>query len=219
MAGSASEFPTALRRFLPRGTTETWVKVAPLLPPSSYLAGGTGLTVHLLHRVSRDLDIMLEQSEDLDALLMRLKNAGQVVVSAQSAGSMSCVFNDTKVQVLEASSQQMIAETSTVGGLRVASVEDIMAMKLKVIVDRGALRDYFDIMCIEQQTHLRAEEGMSLFLQRFSPSQPDGYVASIVRSLGFFEDVADDPDLPVGRSVVEQYWAARQPEILRHVAG
>ena len=31
-------------------------------------------------------------------------------------------------------------------GVKVAGVEDIAAMKMKVIMERGALRDYFDLM-------------------------------------------------------------------------
>ena len=36
----------------------------------------------------------------------------------------------------------------------------------------------------------------------------------IVR-LGYFEDVADDPALPVSRQEIEDYWTQRQSAVLR----
>lgn len=41
--------PDELKKMMPRGTSETWLKIAPHLPPSAYMSGGTALTVHLLH--------------------------------------------------------------------------------------------------------------------------------------------------------------------------
>ena len=165
---------------MPPGTSETWLKIAPLLPPSAYLSGGTALTVHLLHRVSRDLDIFLERPEDLRAL--------------------------------------WVAPFTTVGGMRVASVEDIMATKLKVIVDRGELRDYFDIMKIEQDRSIMAETGLALVIEKYSPAEPDQYIKSIVKALGYLGDVEDDPALPVSRKVIVDYWMKRQRSLMKHIA-
>ena len=63
-----NDLPADLKDYLPERTADAWVKLAPLVPSSAYLAGGTGLTVHLHHRVSRDLDFMLRQPEDLARL-------------------------------------------------------------------------------------------------------------------------------------------------------
>ena len=66
---------------LPGDTAQTWLIIAPLMPTSAYLVGGTALTVHLQHRVSRDLEFFLENSEDLDALRTAFRSAGNVVVN------------------------------------------------------------------------------------------------------------------------------------------
>jgi hypothetical protein len=57
-----------------------------------------------------------------------------------------------------------------------------MAMKLKVVGDRGELRDYFDLMTIEQRTGRTADEGLALFLER-TPPCPSRKVA-VRRRLG-----------------------------------
>jgi hypothetical protein len=85
------------------------------------------------------------------------------------------VFSKTKVQFLhadEGAPQHLLATPAMVEGLRIAALEDLIAMKLKVVGDRGELRDYFDLMAIEQQTGRTVEEGLSLFLARFAPANP-----------------------------------------------
>ncbi|CAN5668398.1 hypothetical protein BH18ACT6_BH18ACT6_13940 [soil metagenome] len=80
--------------------------------------------------------------------------------------------------------------------------------------DRGELRDYFDLMTVEQRAGLRVEEGPAVFIQRYRPAAPEVALLHIVRGLGYFDDVADDPGLSVARSVIERFWARRQPEII-----
>jgi hypothetical protein len=185
------------------------------MPDSAYLVGGTGLMVHLQHRVSRDLDFFLEQPEDLDALWKSFEGAGKVLASERSAGTINCLFNGTKVQVLEATTQRLISPTSRVAGIRVASVADIMATKFNVILARGELRDYFDLMCIEEQVGLQAEVGINLAIQKYNPKDKETFVLSVLKALSSFNDVADDPDLPTRRKVIEEYWARRQLQLAR----
>ena len=217
--GDAFVFSDDLRAKLPGDTERTWLTLAPLLPTSAYLVGGTGLTVHLSHRISRDLDFFLEQPEDLAALAVVLENAGNVVFTRRDDRTLNLQFNETKVQILDAQSQRQIRPSITVAGVRVASVEDIMATKLNVITKRGELRDYFDLMAIEQQRQIRVEEGIAYALARYSPSVPSEYVQFILPSLGYLGDVEDDDSLPVERSVIESYWIRRRREIEGHIAG
>jgi hypothetical protein len=217
--GDAQVLSDDLRAKLPGDTATTWLTLAPLLPTSAYLVGGTGLTVHLLHRISRDLDFFLEQPEDLAALAIVLENAGNVVFTQRDERTLNLQFNETKVQILDAQSQRQIRPTIRVAGVRVASVEDIMATKLNVITKRGELRDYFDLMAIEQQRQIRVEEGISYAIARYSPSVPREYVRFILPSLGYLGDVEDDDSLPVERSVIESYWIKRRGEIEGHIAG
>lgn len=208
-ASPNSEISPALRATLPEDTVATWLRVAPLLPESAYLVGGTALAAHLAHRVSRDLDFFLERSEDLHALASSLEAAGHVVFDLRDDTTINCQFNATKVQILDASSQTLVAPTSMVSGVRVAGLDDLLATKLSVITRRGELRDYFDIMAIETQGQLSVEEGLSLALDRYAPASPNSFVVSVLRALGYLGDVADDPSLPVARAEIESYWRAR----------
>ncbi len=207
--------PSSVRATLPGDTAVTWLVIAPLMPTSAYLIGGTALTVQLQHRVSCDLLFFLEQEEDLDALWAAFRSAGNVVASERSEGTLNCLFNETKVQVLDASTQRLVRTTTRVAGIRVASVEDIMAAKIKVIIDRGELRDYFDLMRIEQQVGLQAESGIALAVQKYDPQDKATFVFTFLKALGSFSDVADDLSLSVGRQVIEEYWTKRQLQLAK----
>lgn len=80
---------------------------------------------------------------------------------------------------------------------------------------RGALRDYFDLMCIEERTELDVVIGLQLYQERFRPSTPDQHVRRILLALGYFGDVDDDPTLPATRDEIEQYWTDRQRAVIR----
>jgi hypothetical protein len=93
-------------------------------------------------------------------------------------------------------------------------LSDLMAMKLKVVGDRGELRDYFDLMTIEQRAGRTADEGLALFIARFQPQYPQQAINHILLGLGYFDDVDPDDALPVPRSQIVDYWTRRQPEIV-----
>jgi hypothetical protein len=184
------------------------------VPPSGYLVGGTALTVHLRHRVSRDLDVFLSRREDLDALARALAEVGRLHVSYLDDSTLNATLDSTRLQFLEAADQREVAPTTLVGGLRVASVEDLAAMKLKVIVDRGELRDYFDLMVLDSTGTVPVEEGLAHFFARYDPPNPRQYDDLILRALSYTDDVQDDPGLPVERARVTGYWSRRAPAVV-----
>jgi hypothetical protein len=212
-----NRLPADLEWFLPSATSAAWSKLAPLVPADGYLVGGTALTVHLMHRVSRDLDFFVPTEFEPERLAEELSGAGSFTPTRLEAGTLNGVFDTARVQFLDASGQHMLDETMVVAGVRVAGLRDLFATKLKVIADRGELRDYFDLLVIEQQAGLRAEDGLRMFVDRYRPTVPRQAVAGIVLGLGYLDDVADDPALPMRREDVEKYWRRRQPEIEKAV--
>jgi hypothetical protein len=204
----------SIRGVVPLGTQAAWLELVELRPPSAYLAGGTAIAAHLHHRVSRDLDFFLGEPVDMDSLYDRLQATGNFVASQVAPGTINGVLGEARVQFLLADTQRNTEPLTLVDGIPVAGLGDLLAMKLKVVMDRGELRDYFDIMTIEKRTPLTAEEGIGIFLERYRPKAPDEAVTVIVRALGSLGDVQDDPGLPVKRSTIEKYWAKRQAELV-----
>lgn len=212
------DFGPELTRLLPAETRNAWLRVSSYLPEGAYLAGGTAVTVHLGHRLSRDLDFFTLHSFDAGAVSSDLYEAGDFEATLIAEGTVNGMLGGTKIQVLDASAQNMIDEPMTVAGVEVAQIRDLLAMKLKVIGDRGELRDYFDIKCIEQTTPYAAEQGMAFYLERYRPVPPEPSTVHIVEGLGHFEDVADDPSLPEARESIERYWRRRQRQVAASLA-
>lgn len=205
----------SLAGVLPAATLDAWRRVAPAVPREAYLSGGTALTAHVRHRVSNDLDFFVEVPFDVEALAAELALIGTFAPTMVGEGTLNGVFESTKIQFLEASTQRLVEPTTKFGGVRLASLADILASKLKVIQDRGALRDYFDLMVLDAR--IPVEEGLRLLVEKYQPVAPAGLIANVIRGLGYMGDVEDDPSLPVPRTQIEAFWSARQPEVARRV--
>lgn len=204
---------------------EVWDTVGSLAPPSGELMGGTALAVHLNHRRSEDLDIFVYDPFDPLPLLERLKSRGEVEAEYRAEGTLNCRFCGVKIQFLGAEGQQRLETGLTVGKMMVGSFPDVAASKLKVIGDCGELRDYYDLMCIETMADIPATTMLQWYSQRYRVAEDDQSVYHIVRALGSFADVADDPWLSdsLGRpdlaNEIAEYWQRRQPQIAQAMFG
>lgn len=212
--------PDDVQAVLPADTARAWTDIADHLPEQMILVGGTALAVHLKHRVSRDLGFFFtEPGADLAALSETLQQLpGGFAVTQESAGTLNGVYSATKIQFLDATSQTPIGEPSQCAGLRISGLDDLLATKIKVIGDRPALRDYYDLKVIEQRTRRTVEEGLRLYMRRYGVSADDLSIAHIIMALGYLEDVDPDDLVPESKEEIERYWAARQPEIARNAA-
>ena len=214
--------PDDLRTVLLPGTARAWQELAPKLPNQLYLGGGTAVAVHLAHRESRDLDFFFhDHAVDLNALAKQLSSAGDFAITSESAGTLQGLYADTKVEFFHADEgrpQHLLEEPTTVGGLHVAGLKDLMAMKLKVVGDRGELRDYYDIKTIEQQTGLTVEDGLALFTERYDVSSTSDTIRHIVTALGYLDDIEEDDALPIGKDELAGWWKTRQARLVRHLS-
>jgi len=197
-----------VRAILPAGTARAWLVLREYLPPSLVLYGGTALAVRLGHRVSRDLDFVYSGPLDLTGWRRTLESLGTFAVVSEHPDTLNGVFNDTKVQFLRVHDQDALDPPSVIAGIKVAGLRDIAATKLKVIADRGELRDYFDLMVIEQRTAVTVESALLDYQERYHTNDANTLV-HIVRALGTFSDVNDDPGLPVARATIERFWRSR----------
>jgi Nucleotidyl transferase AbiEii toxin, Type IV TA system len=211
--------PAELGRVLASQTAHAWERIAPVLPDSCLLGGGTALAVHLGHRESRDLDFFFHDSDlDFDLLESSLRTRGELAVTRRAAGTLNCQFDEATIQFLHAIGQQDIDETLPVQGISVLGLSDLFAMKVKVIGDRGELRDYFDLQRIEQLTGRRFEEGVGLYQARYGVPPEDASIPHIVESLGYLDDVDEDGMLPETKAQITAYWHERQPQVLRNLS-
>jgi hypothetical protein len=91
--------------------------------------------------VSRDLDFFLAGLTDLAAVRHELEDLGRFAVTLHSEDTLNGLFNGTRIQFLSATDQQVLEPLTLVEGIRVSGLGDLLATKLKVIGDRGELRE------------------------------------------------------------------------------
>jgi predicted nucleotidyltransferase component of viral defense system len=213
---AASRLPDRVRRILPADTAKTWLILAPHLPNMLYLGGGTAVAVHLGHRESRDLDFFFHEDLDLNELRDRISELGVFAVTHESAGTLKGVFGATKIEIFDASKLQLLAKPTNVAGLEIASLHDLMAMKMKVMGERGEMRDYFDVKSIDETGGISVEEGIELFVKRYHVDPSGDVLPHLYRAMGDLSDVEVDELLPIGKSALQKWWSARQAQVLRN---
>lgn len=211
-----------LKAVLPKDTQKAWTTLAPLLPRDLYLAGGTAVAVHLHHRASRDLDFFYHRgSVDLQQVKTSVSEAGAFAVDLEESGTLRGLLGATRLEFLhadEVAPQTLLDEPTDVSGLRVAGLPDLMAMKLKVVRERGELRDYYDIKEIEGRTGLSVEDGLVFFMQRYGVAAEAAAIGEIVKALGYLDDIEEDDLLPISKDELSAWWAKRQRSLVKHLA-
>ena len=117
------------------------------------LVGGTSLSLQLGHRISVDLDLFTEApygSIDFEAIDQFLREHFRYVSTIGSAigGGTSYLIGETEEESVKLDlyyTNEFIQPALELDGIRLATVEEIIAMKLDVISRRGRKKDFWDV--------------------------------------------------------------------------
>ena len=180
---------------LPPAQKEIWPQLAPAANLSFVLYGGTAVALHLGHRVSIDFDFF--KAEPLEKA--RIEAGFQFVRNART------IQEDENTLVMNVPMPSGEIKVSFFGGLAlgrindplrtkdsvllVASLEDLLATKLKAILDRAEAKDYRDIAAM-LSVGVSLEKSLGVFAGNYrrDPALP-------LKALGFFK-YGDLPSLP-----------------------
>lgn len=211
-----NDLPGHVRRILPADTAAAWLTLAPRLPRELYLGGGTAVAVHLGHRESRDLDFFFHRAVDLDEIKGLVSGLGVFAVTRESEGTLTGLFGATKIEIFDASRLNRLTKPVVVAGLNIAGLHDLMAMKIKVMAERGEMRDYFDVKAIDEKGTISVEEGVELYIRRYGIDPSSDALPHLYRTMGDLSDVEVDDLLPIDLAELQQWWSARQARVLRN---
>lgn len=109
------------------------------------LVGGTALSLQIGHRKSVDVDLFNKREFDAESLKRYLIENYQAINIKCGTNSVLCFINDVKVDLI---SHQVPDTKPTIieEGIRMASLEDIGAMKLNAITRDGSrFKDFVDM--------------------------------------------------------------------------
>jgi len=108
-----------------------------------YLAGGTGLALHLGHRESQDLDFFSPDSFQIDPIIGFIREQNGKILIAEE-GTIHAILETVKVSFLYYP-YPLISSPETYGAVSVAGIPDIACMKFIAISQRGEKKDFYDI--------------------------------------------------------------------------
>ncbi|OGS09108.1 MAG: hypothetical protein A2270_08535 [Elusimicrobia bacterium RIFOXYA12_FULL_51_18] len=157
-----------------------------------YLAGGTGLALRLGHRISLDLDLFsgncLLNHSDRQALKKSLEMSGKVEILDEKDGTCHLRLKNTAVSLFHYP-YKLLKPPSKWTGLKIASVEDISAMKLSAVISRGSKKDFIDLFFI-CQSHKAAN--LFKWAGRKFTDHPN-FAVQAAKALVYFEDAEKEP--------------------------
>ncbi len=155
------------------------------------LAGGTSLSLQLGHRISIDLDFFTKEEFKPNDIITILKQHFELTDISTNINSLSLFINHNsqlvKIDFLR-HNYPLLNRIITVNNIRLFSVEDIAAMKLNAIVNRGARKDFYDIYELLQ--HYSLLELINIYKQKYSEMN----IFTLIKSLSYFDDANIEPE-------------------------
>lgn len=188
-----------------------------------YLAGGTAISVHLGHRVSRDIDLFTrEAAKDLERARERFVEIGEAEVDSLTDAALHGRIGSVPIDVVNYPYPLLNATEEGPGGFATASLEDLAVMKIAAIARRGIRRDFWDLREILGSGRLTLEQSLTSYSRRYGVKESELY--HVLRSLTYFEDAEADPLLPNGLTTdrwleVRRFFAEGVPPVFRRYVG
>ncbi len=159
-----------------------------------FLVGGTALALQLGHRISVDIDMFTIDDFDVDKLILELSKHFSIGSITRSRNSLSLDIFSTegKDEIVEIDlikySYPLINPILEIDGIRLLSIEDIIAMKLSAVTGRGAKKDFYDIF------FLLKSYGLKDMIKYFELKFLHTNTFQVLKSLTFFDDADLEPD-------------------------
>ena len=138
------------------------------------LVGGTSLSLQLGHRVSIDIDLFTDAPYgllDFHAIQSKLRDmfpycqgdCGDIVGMGSSYIIGNSAYDSIKLDLFY--TDPFIRPIKTIDNIRIASIEDIIAMKLDVIGRNGRKKDFWDLH--ELHDKYTIAEMLTLYAERY----------------------------------------------------
>jgi len=110
-----------------------------------FLVGGTALSLQIGHRISVDIDLFSQNSFDENAMHNYLTTNKDFQLSYKDKNTLKGEINGVQVDLIT-HAYPLVNELKREDGIRLASIDDIAAMKLNAIVGNGTrAKDFLDI--------------------------------------------------------------------------
>lgn len=153
-----------------------------------YLAGGTALALQLGHRRSIDLDFFT--SHKFNPRNLSIEN---FAVKNETKGSVSGELTGVKISFFFYQ-HELLRETSSYQGIKLAHPVDIALMKITAIASRGSRKDFIDVYEVAREI-IGLKELFELLPKKFQKIQYEPY--HLIKGLAYFKEAEKEamPDM------------------------
>jgi hypothetical protein len=164
------------------------------------LVGGTALSLLYGHRKSIDIDLFSHKSFKSGDLVKNLKKSfkGKFVMEQKPPPfGIFCYINKVKVDLIR-HPHPLIRPIHQSDGIRMFSIEDIIAMKVQAVLQRGKKKDFWDIA--ELLNHFPVSDFVQFHKEKY---ESQNLMITVPQAITYFADAEDDED-PI--SLKKQTW-------------
>lgn len=174
-----------------------------------YLAGGTALALRIGHRDSLDFDFYTEKKFDSQKLREEFDKRFEKVQEIYIAeGTLALEVDGIGVSFFKYP-YPLIRPLEKMESIYLASKEDIAAMKIIAISQRGKRRDFIDIY------FLLTEFGLKKIIEFIKEKYPMFNIYVGLQGLVYFKDADEDPEKGRFRLLKEVQWEGMKDYILK----
>ena len=145
------------------------------------------MALQLQHRLSFDLDFFSTEKFDQKIINENLRTLGGYKLDRLAEDTLLGMINGTKISFFTYK-YPPIGKIVNYEGIKLASLEDIAAMKIDAIAGRGTKRDFVDLYFICQQYSLG--KCLEFYLAKYPGLSENTF--HVLRSLSYFEE-AENP--------------------------
>lgn len=177
---------------LNKSQKEFFSKLSILRDLEAYLAGGTALALQIGHRTSVDFDFYTSKHFKNGALIKIIKKISpelKIKIIRDTDDTFEAILNSRVRFSIFYYYYKLLKEIVSVENVAVVSLEDIAAMKLIAISQRGKRRDFIDFYYLLKIFNLQE------IMKSAEKKYPDFDIYNGLRGLLYFKDADDDLEI------------------------
>lgn len=158
------------------------------LPSNTYMAGGTALAVYLNHRVSVDIDLFTDKEFYCGPIISTIRQKHTItVINPAEKDTFIANVDNIKFSLFNYPYPLLKPLVDNPDfGIKLASPEDISAMKVVAITQRGTAKDFVDLRALMAAYGLSLNYLIEMVQKKYGVSKD--YEYQVKKSLIYFDD-------------------------------
>lgn len=174
-----------------------------------YLAGGTGLALHIGHRQSIHFDFFTQEDFRTRDIIERLRSIGTFELFSEAQNTINGLLNEVRISFFTYT-YPLICELHNYQCLTITDMFDIALMKLEAISGRGSKKDFVDLYFL--LNYFSLEKIFQIYEVKYGRAISNHY--HLLKSLIYFADAETQP-MPVMYSQIS--WDNMKETIMAEV--